>query len=195
LVGQSWQDLDDCKKKTYQDKAANDKLRYAQELASFEKNGFFINKKGENSKDLFQPVIGEDVVQPKRPMSAYIFFSNSIQKSLREKNPSLGITEISKLVGQKWNKLSEKQKSPFYTQAEQDILRQQNEMNELISKGFFVNQEGTKSTDLVNKKKRQAVTSKAQENSPVTASKRKAMTEPVEPQEAIDKKSPKRVKK
>lgn len=170
-------------------------MRYAQELASFEKNGFFINQKGENSKDLFKPVIGDDVVQPKKPMTSFLFYSNSIQKSLREKNPSLGITEISKLAGQKWNKLSEKQKSPFYLQSEQDNQRYQNEMNELMTKGFFVNQEGTKSTDLVNKKKRQAVTSKAQENSPVTASKRKAMTEPVEPQEAIDKKSPKRVKK
>lgn len=115
--------------------------------------------------------------------------------TLRNKNPQLAITEISKLMGQKWNKMSEKQKSPYYLQAENDQVRYQKEMNELMTKGFFINQDGVKSTDLVNKKKRPAVTSKVQESSPVTTTKRKAMTEPVEPQEQIQKKSPKRVKK
>ena len=39
-----------------------DKDRYVKELAHFEKHGFFINTKGENSKDLFKPTFGEDVV-------------------------------------------------------------------------------------------------------------------------------------
>ena len=90
--------------------------------------------------------------------------------------------------------MTEKQKAPFYLQAENDQVRYQNEMKQLMTKGFFVNQDGVKSTDMVNKKKR-PVTNKAQESSPVTTTKRKAMTEPVEPQETIQKKSPKRVKK
>lgn len=90
--------------------------------------------------------------------------------------------------------MSEKQKSPYHIKAQEDLQRNQKEMNELMTKGFFVNQDGIKSTDLVNKKKRSAVTSKGQEHSPTT-SKRKAMTEPIEPQEEIVKKSPKRAKK
>lgn len=75
MIGQAWNNLDDTQKQPYNDTYAKDKLRYAQELASYEKNGFFINQKGENSKDLFKPVFGEDIVQPKKPFQAFLFFS------------------------------------------------------------------------------------------------------------------------
>ena len=56
-----------------------DKDRYVKELAHFEKHGFFINTKGENSKDLFKPTLGEDVVKPKKPLVAFLIYSISMQ--------------------------------------------------------------------------------------------------------------------
>ena len=79
MVGKAWNELDDTKKQVYQDMYLKDKKRYEQELEQLEKQGFFINQNGENSKDLFQPVIGDEIVQPKKPFTAFIFFSNANQ--------------------------------------------------------------------------------------------------------------------
>jgi hypothetical protein len=57
---------------------------------------------------LFKPIIGEDVVKPKKPMSSYIYFNNEHQKVLREQNKDLAITEAYKLCGQVWNKFTDK---------------------------------------------------------------------------------------
>ena len=54
MVGKAWNELDDTKKQVYQDMYLKDKKRYEQELEQLEKQGFFINQSGENSKDLFQ---------------------------------------------------------------------------------------------------------------------------------------------
>lgn len=77
MVGKAWGELDDTKKQVYIDMYLKDKKRYEQELEQLGQHGFFITQNGENSKDLFQPVIGDDIVQPKKPFSAYIFFSNA----------------------------------------------------------------------------------------------------------------------
>ena len=39
---------------------------------------------------------------PKKPMSNFLFYSIELSAKIREKNPDLKITEVSKLVGQSW---------------------------------------------------------------------------------------------
>jgi hypothetical protein len=95
LIGESWKNLDDVAKIKFHSMQIKDKERFDQETASLEKNGFFINKLGQNSKDLFKPVLGHDVVKPKKPLNAFMFYSISKQKEVREKNPTIPITEVS----------------------------------------------------------------------------------------------------
>lgn len=104
-------------------------------------------------------------------------------------------TEVSKKVGENWSKMTMKEKVKYNEMADEDKVRHQKQMEELMSKGFFVNEEGVKSTDLKVKKKRTAASS-ANEKPRSNSNKRKANTEPVEEMEKVlNKKSPKRVRK
>lgn len=52
---------------------------------------------------------------PERPPSAYVIFSNSIREEVRGQN--LSFTDIAKLVGDRWQKLSPEGKEPFESKA------------------------------------------------------------------------------
>lgn len=151
-------------------------------MAEFSAKGYFINADGEDSRDHFKPKLSDDVVQPKKPRSAYIFFCKENHEKVKEANPDLGVTDIARQNAEAWNTLPESGRQKFQQMAEEDKERYKAQMEQLMSQGFFTTAEGVKSTDLAAKKRRAS-----------TDGKRKAQTQPDEAQ--ISKKSPKRVKK
>lgn len=52
---------------------------------------------------------------PERPPSAYVIFSNKVREDVRSEK--LSFTDIAKLVGDKWQKLSPAGKEPYEAQA------------------------------------------------------------------------------
>ena len=73
---------------------------------------------------------------------------------MKEKNPDLKMTDISKLSGEKWQQLSDDDKAPYMKIVKKDTIRYQNEIQELLKNGFFINSDGVKSSDLKVKAKR-----------------------------------------
>ena len=55
----------------------------------------------------------ETIKKHKRPQSAYFHFAASRRGSLKEENPKLKVTELSKLIGAEWKELTEDDKKPF----------------------------------------------------------------------------------
>ena len=53
-----------------------------------------------------------------------------------------------------WNKLTEPQKIHYYELQKKDKVRYQNQIRDLATKGYFINEKGEKSSDLKPKKKR-----------------------------------------
>jgi hypothetical protein len=53
-----------------------------------------------------------------------------------------------------WNKLTESQKFHYYELQKQDRARYQNQIRDLATKGYFINEKGEKSSDLKPKKKK-----------------------------------------
>lgn len=53
---------------------------------------------------------------PKRPMSAFLKYSKDKRKEVKEANPDLNNTDISRLLGQMWNEASEQEKQPYITE-------------------------------------------------------------------------------
>lgn len=72
----------------------------------------------------------KDPNAPKRPLSAFIFFSKEKREEIIKKNPELKskLAEVGKMVGEAWGKLSEAQKKPYETKAVQDKARYEREM-------------------------------------------------------------------
>ena len=58
-----------------------------------------------------------DPTKPKRPMNAFMMFAKENRTQLREDNPELKVTEVSKLLGAKWREMTEDEKSPFTKEA------------------------------------------------------------------------------
>jgi HMG (high mobility group) box len=56
--------------------------------------------------------VKKDPSAPKRPMSAFLFFSLGKRSELKKVNPSLKNTEVSRLLGEMWRSASEEDRSP-----------------------------------------------------------------------------------
>merc|ERR1712238_356538 len=84
--------------------AEADKIRFIKESKKYENEKFALEMyydkckkdKKHNKKD-------EDA--PKRTVSSYMYFAKEKRQSVQKKNPKSSPTEISKLLGEMWNKL------------------------------------------------------------------------------------------
>jgi len=60
------------------------------------------------------------------------------------------LTQISILAGKKWGEMSETDKKPYVQMNEQDKMRQEKQQQNLEKKGYFILEDGSKSTDEKN---------------------------------------------
>ena len=104
-----------------------DILRHKNEVMTLEKQGYFVNQKGEDSRDLANqnPKFLPHVVQPKGPVSSFMMFNKTFSSEIKKLNPDLSMTETTKIIGQKWNGLTEEEKLPYQKMADDDKIRQQ----------------------------------------------------------------------
>ena len=58
-MGQTWSALSDSHKEPYNNLAAQDKIRYENELSEFKEKGYFINASGENSQLSYKPKVSK----------------------------------------------------------------------------------------------------------------------------------------
>jgi structure-specific recognition protein 1 len=65
----------------------------------------------------------KDKSGPKHPKSAYIYFSMEKGEAMRKENPTLKMTDTSKVVSEMWKALSAEAKKPFEDKAAADKAR------------------------------------------------------------------------
>ena len=68
-------------------------------------------------------------VQPKKTLSAYMFYNQEISATIRAKNPDAKITEISKIVGEQWSKLNDNEKTKWTNLSLKDKVRHDKELS------------------------------------------------------------------
>lgn len=64
---------------------------------------------------------------PKKPKSGFMFFSQERRKTLKEEQPTVSLTDASKIIGAEWKKLTEEDKRPYEEQASKDRERYKKE--------------------------------------------------------------------
>jgi len=85
-------------------------------------------KKSEASAGKQKPAKGKkNSGGPKRPLSAYMFFSQDWRERIKAENPDAGFGEIGKLLGAKWKEMNDEEKTPYVDQAAQDKVRAEKE--------------------------------------------------------------------
>ncbi|KAJ3443362.1 high mobility group protein [Anaeramoeba flamelloides] len=73
-----------------------------------------------------------DPNRPKRGLTAYMLFNVEQRKILRKENKELPFKELIKIVTERWKNLSETEKKPYYSMANQDKIRYEKEMEEYL---------------------------------------------------------------
>ncbi|TNY24060.1 high mobility group box domain-containing protein [Rhodotorula diobovata] len=69
----------------------------------------------------------KDPNAPKRPLSAYMHFSQDMRSVVKEENPDVTFGEIGKLLGVKWKEATENDKKPYEEKAKADKERYEKE--------------------------------------------------------------------
>ena len=74
--------------------------------------------------DAEEESLPEDL-QPKRPMSAFLYFNIETSAEIRARDPTkiMAINEVSKMVSDKWAAMSEEQKAPYDKKTLEDKKR------------------------------------------------------------------------
>ncbi|TYH01069.1 hypothetical protein ES288_A09G028200v1 [Gossypium darwinii] len=71
----------------------------------------------------------KDPNAPKRAMSGFMFFSQVERENIKKTNPGASFAEVSRILGEKWKKLSEEEKEPYEAKAKVDKRRYDVERN------------------------------------------------------------------
>ncbi|XWS40845.1 hypothetical protein CRYUN_Cryun17cG0031000 [Craigia yunnanensis] len=69
----------------------------------------------------------KDPNAPKRAMSGFMFFSQVERENLKKSNPGTSFTDVSRILGEKWKKLSKEEKEPYEAKARVDRKRYDDE--------------------------------------------------------------------
>lgn len=64
-----------------------------------------------------------EVARPKKPLSAYIYFSQEYREKLKEQHPDWSSHEIMKHVSAKWSHMDKDEKHPYNEMAAEDKSR------------------------------------------------------------------------
>lgn len=97
-----WRTLPAHQRVQWDEVAAKDKQRYLIEKAQY--TGPWQVRKKKTRKD---------PSAPKRPMSAFLHFSQGRRQSIKKQNPDIQNTEVSKMLGDLWRNATSKEKEPF----------------------------------------------------------------------------------
>lgn len=96
-----WRTLPADERAYWDDVAAKDKERYMVEKASYTGPWQVPWKRAK-----------KDPTAPKRPMSAFLYYSQGKRTLLKKKHPDMKNTEVSRLLGEMWRNASEAEKRP-----------------------------------------------------------------------------------
>lgn len=152
---QIWKTLSEKDKKPFADRSKKDEVRYQKQLKDLKEKGFFTTESGIKSTDIEvdpKKKYGKDAVLPKKSMSSYLYFTQEQVNKIKEKEKCTHLDAMRK-AGEIWNKMMDKEKKKYGDMVAKDQNRYYKQLAELNKKGFFILEDGTKSSDYTNGKK------------------------------------------
>merc|ERR1719401_2152477 len=124
LAGEKWKAMAVAAKKPYEDKAATLKKEYEAAMEKFKADGGVAGKRraekaaAKMEKDGKRARKAEkDPNKPKKPSTAYWLWLGENRAALLKEVGGKDVTKVSKLGGERWKALSEKEKVPFEKKA------------------------------------------------------------------------------
>eukprot|EP01061_Rhynchopus_euleeides_P046339 TRINITY_DN874_c0_g1_i1.p1 TRINITY_DN874_c0_g1~~TRINITY_DN874_c0_g1_i1.p1 ORF type:complete len:228 (+),score=150.90 TRINITY_DN874_c0_g1_i1:39-686(+) len=114
-AGRRWGEMDDDDKQEFKDKAAELKEEYEEKMKEYlaNKEDDDEDEEEEKPKRKRGGKAKKDPNAPKKPLTAYFLFANSVRQEIRDENPDFKMTEVTKETGRRWGELDEDDKQEF----------------------------------------------------------------------------------
>ena len=132
-LGNLWKEMSKEEKKPYLDLAAEDKKRFQKEMEGYNPPSDSESDDEDKEPKKKKKRAKKDPNAPKRNVSAYFHFASAIRPKLKADNPTLGVTELAKMIGERWQKLTDSDKKPYENLAAKDRDRYQRELSDYNS--------------------------------------------------------------
>ena len=108
-LAELWKNLPKPEKEKYNAEAKSDKMRYLQELDDFAKANPTQSIHNKTKKN-----------HVKKPCSSYAIFLKEMKGNIKEKDPSLKMADVLKIVSEKWKNLSGEEKIIYQDRAQKE---------------------------------------------------------------------------
>jgi len=118
ILSARWNEMSDVDKQPYKDEHEVDKVRYSREIENYVPPPNLGMTTGRRKKD---------PNEPKRALTAFIFFSNHMRPNIRSEFPDMKIPEIGKRLGFLWRNMDDDQRAPFRSLETDDKSRHERE--------------------------------------------------------------------
>jgi len=126
-MGEEWKKLDEAGKKEYEDLANADKERFRNDLKTFKPppSSSSESSDSEPPKKKRKAKKKKDPNAPKRALNAFMYFSKDIRPQVVKDNPELQkkVHDVSRIIGDKWKKMSDEEKKPYVAKSDADKQR------------------------------------------------------------------------
>ncbi|KAM7506705.1 hypothetical protein LguiA_017158 [Lonicera macranthoides] len=76
-----------------------------------------------------KPKKKKDPNAPKRAMSGFMFFSQTERENVKKSHPGIAFSEVGKVLGERWNKMTAEEKEPYEAKARADKIRYRDELS------------------------------------------------------------------
>jgi len=141
--GVRWAQLTAAEKMPFIKMSGHDRTRYEGEMSTYIPPPHFP---GDSDSDNEERGMGggskkrkkkKDPNAPKRPLSAYFVYAGHVRPGIRAENPSLPITQVATMIGQKWRDLDAEGRKQFEEEAGKDKQRYETQMQQYNQYGTF----------------------------------------------------------
>lgn len=100
-LGRLWKQISDNDREKYQKMFELERTRYENEMTSYVPPAKEVPTKSKDKSDL------------KKPMNAYVIFSQEARTRVKEEEPSLTFGEVTQRLATKWNSMSDSEKEKY----------------------------------------------------------------------------------
>jgi len=126
-MADEWKAFSSDKKQKYEKMANKDKERYQKEMANYKAPENSSSSDDESPKSKKGKGKGKkkekDPNAPKRPMTPYFIYLGEQRANAKKDNANAGVTQLAKILSEKWNNMSEAEKKPYKDKHEKDKKR------------------------------------------------------------------------
>jgi hypothetical protein len=156
-----WKNITESHRKKIDALRDKDAIRYNREMKEFQETGFYTNSDGSNSKFMDKKHRVKEfpigTVMPKGVKSAYVIYFTEFHlnlKAQKKEGEKYDVVENTKKISEGWNTMTAVKKAKYEKLQQKDQERYNKQLDEIRKKGFYMTDDGIKSTDLPEKKKK-----------------------------------------